>query len=135
MPTQREIDLARAKRDKEFARLREEAERATRESTVIKPRKPAEPPKPAKPPKRPKARKRYEDSTFCVAALLLALSLFGCTTAANAVEIELQPQPCYNVQAYTVPASDQATQYALIFNQCDSTFRWIKVPKPPEHEI
>lgn len=122
MPAQREIDKARELRDKEFARLRAEAAKATKGSTVTPPRKAAK-------------AKKYSDATFPVAALMFVATMFGCAASVNAIEVEIKPQPCYSVQAYTVTASDSQQQYALIFNNCDSTFHWIKVPKPPEHEV
>lgn len=122
MPTQREIDRERALREKEFMRSREKAAQPPKGSTVIKPRK------------QPTTKKtRYADSTFCALLALLGLLIFG--SPATAVEIELKPQPCYNVLAYTTPASENAQIYALIFDQCKSEFKWIKVPKPPEHEV
>ena len=71
-----------------------------------------------------------------ILATVLALALAENYLAhrADAVDIDMKPAACYVVEAYSPPLDD-GTILALIFNQCDPSFAWKRVPKPPDHEV
>lgn len=53
---------------------------------------------------------------------------------ASAVNVDMQPVACYTVEAF-VPSKDGSTMRALLFNRCDSSFRWTTAPTPPDAEV
>ena len=60
------------------------------------------------------------------AAVALSIAL---RPAAKAIDIDMKPVACYSVEGEVVK---NGTHFGLIFNQCESSFRWVVVPDPPE---
>jgi hypothetical protein len=78
--------------------------------------------------------KLLENGLLFVFALAIALAVWATygTRPAAGFDVQMAPAPCYEVVGERVTKT--GIHLALIFNQCEPGFKWLKTPTPPDAE-